>query len=277
MLFIIWLSLRNLSHLLPLRVQHAIQDFSDRLGLARHIRLLEHNDSSDRQGGNTDVPFGIDLDEGSSDDDDDELPLASRFNGQPPSFGSSGRRQKLDRIVRLFSGGIQRAKGYGNLANSDEEEERVLDLPNLPSTNQHYRREGPTNTSSATTTLFRADSQEGDASPLPAQFSLSPARPQLNSSFVPGPLSPSTDRIYSPRSPIRSPSISRTPSLDAIVEETSVSPRTSIELTRQAHTQSPVEMESAVMSRFGSGSSHSQELPDWASARSSITNHVRDR
>lgn len=280
MLFIIWLSLRNLSHLLPVRVQHAIQDFSDRLGIASHIRLLEHNVNprSARSGNNprADVPFGIDLDEGSSDDedDDDELPLATRFaHQQDSSFGKSGRQQKLDRIVRLFSGGIQHARGYGPLGSSnvnytqDEDEERVLDLPNLPSSYNYDRRKkqnasATSTTTTSPTTLFQADYQEGDASPLPSKFSLSNTRFHAS-----GPLSPSLDR-NTPRSPIRSPSLSRTPSLVAIVEETSVSPRSSTEHTRPKRTDSPVQLESSELDRSGSGSSHSQELPDWASARS---------
>ncbi|KAK9897818.1 hypothetical protein P389DRAFT_62108 [Cystobasidium minutum MCA 4210] len=234
MLFIIWLSLRNLSHLLPLRIQHAIQDISDRLGLARHIRLLSRDDASlypSLSSGDHSAPFGIDLDEASSDDeeDDDELPLASRFNQQSSSFGKASRQRKLDRIVRLFSGGIQQARGYGNIANSEEQdEERVLDLPNLPSSSQ-YKPRIKSSEPSASQQLFSANAEEGDASPLPSQFYFSPSRQPCGP--VGGPLSPSAERVH-PRSPFRSPSLSRTPSLDAIVEETPVSPRTSTQQLR---------------------------------------------
>lgn len=267
MLFIIWLSLRNLSHLLPLRIQHVIQDFSDRIGLARHIRLLERDDPSTATNGNNGTPFGIDLDASSDDDDDDELPLASRLSREQTTFSKTGRQRKLDRIVRMFSGGIQHARGYGNLPNNNNEddEESVLDLPNLPSSSRYKPRTKSAVSSTSPPTLFRANSQEGDAPPLPLQFHFTPSREP--SSPAGGPLSPSMDRTY-PRSPLRSPSLSRTPSLVAILEETAVSPRTSLEQARQLHTQSPGQLESAGLERHGSGSSQSQELQDWASARS---------
>lgn len=266
MLFIIWLSLRNLSHLLPLRVQHAIQDLSERLGVARHIRLLEQNEHLGATSGNRHMAasFAMDLDEGSSDDDDDELPLATRFNQHDSTFRKAGTQQKLDRIVRLFSGGIQHARGYGHIPGepAHEDEERVLDLPSLPSPSHYGKRHNPAASSPSPKTLFQTDPHDGDASPLPAQVSLPNARYSNT-----GPLSPSLDRSY-PRSPIRSPALSRTPSLVAIAEESSVSPRSSFDVQRPNQFDSPGPELSAELRRSASGSSQSQTLPDWATARS---------
>jgi hypothetical protein len=317
MLFIIWLSLRNLSHLLPLPIQNAIQDISDRLHLhiRSHIRLLDPRDTAGNAGGNYSrryhpqqqqqgIPFNLDPDDASSEDDDDELPLVSlsSHNDDGPSsyFGKAGRSRKLDRMVRLFSGTgtSQRSRGYGQLGNADtheEDEESVLDLPNLSASTQRFnpnnterirqhrqqqqQQRNPPNIPPHPSILFQASTHENDASPLPTHFS-------PFTSPIKGPLSPSLERGIYPRSPLRSPSLSRTPSLVAIVEETSVSPRSSTDQQRrqqdheyQDHRKQLVESPtSEPISRIGSGSGstesrESREIQDWASARSFATQH----
>lgn len=292
----VYLSLRGILHVLPAPIARPLQAIVDRASDALHSKYRQW-----RTGGNIrlhDGPRGrdqlvamsLDLDESDDGhDDDDELPLAN-MAGPQGMLGRAKREIKLNRIVSLLSGkgSAVRHAGYENgyLGNGDLEndgrgqEERILDLPRLKTTNvvsggyrprsgssassTHSSMNGSPKVASGGGTLFRADASESDAPSLPHHFAshhFSNAQP----------LSPA-----SPRS-MKSPSLSRRPSLLAIQEqeESSVSPRSSTDSKgRQENRGIGIEMEgpqSAVMSTSSSSSSETDGIPDWQSARSAGT------
>ena len=266
MLFILWLCLRNASQLLPIRVQYKLQHLADNLVGRGRIRLLDTPGIYNTDDRSHRSQFTLDLDGSSSeDDDDDELPLATV--GEP--YNGKGGRRKLERIANLF-GGISHQSNRYRQANLDAEEqpERIVDLPITHSNRSVY---APSNRSShrasgsASTSLFRTDSAEMDAPTLPPHFSL-PSSPTIP------PQSPfeRTSSFNHLRSPTRSPALSRTPSLVAIQEETSASPRSSIDKS----TYPAISSHSMARDYSSSSASSEQELPDWASAKTS-TSHIK--
>lgn len=163
MLFVIWLSLRNFLQLLPLRMQYALRDFTDRAGYRGRIRLNDdaasthydgYTDFGDGDGddasqshsgfryGNGRTGRVIHLDGVSSDeeeDDDDELPLASsldrrnkrRRDSQRSSFSIRGRGHKFSRIAQLLTGkGKQQHHHHhpSSRLKEPDEEDPILDL-----------------------------------------------------------------------------------------------------------------------------------------------------
>lgn len=188
-----------------------------------------------------------------------------RRQSQRSSFSRSGRERKLDRLVSLFSG----KSGRTNEVNDEEQGERILDLPNstmqsparrVPQprkasyglhlspdqalhsfTDAQHRSQSPT--SARDLLRQRSNSSEADATPLPSRFNL-PRTAPLNTNVHRTPsqspeTSPTIDRRMAaaalrssqppPRSPIRSPSMSRTPSLNAIPEDPAETARHSAE------------------------------------------------
>lgn len=306
MCFIVWLSLRNanLDRYLPERLQNAIQDFKARLGFSRRIRLPPSSGRDPEEAiANLSIHNGDSSDE--EGDHDDELPLAHRWqNGSSHSRQSTTKRRSrgvpslADRFVSLFTGRGQASAygllGGGSRANGryfqeDEEEDpegSILNLPTLANHNgvQNHSRQPEHQNRRVTKpktspSLFKLDTSDLDAPLLQSNFTLSPSRiSQANPFSSLGDLGSPTLGYGFPRSPIRSPSLSRTPSLVAIAEETSPSPRNSAEHSQQSTPTFP-NFRPASMARAASftrsastdsGTSSSRmgesSVPDWASA-----------
>jgi hypothetical protein len=241
---ILWLCLRNVTQLLPLKVQRILQDLVDRAFGRGRIQLLDDSHhygiSENRRPG---IPMGL---EGDSDDEDDELPQfptqsAGRARGITGTLQASKDRMEAA-ILSLVAGRSQRFRRSPDEEDPEAASDRILVLPNISSrhTANTYKpglslqtNDCPETPDSArpstrpTSTLFRRDSADADAPPLPSYFNInhhhqSPTRYHSRSG--------SGDRTppLSARSPtIRSPALSRTPSLLAIAEESSISPPSS--------------------------------------------------
>lgn len=311
MIFILWLSLRsaNLERYLPEPVLNYLQDLNDRLGLSRRIRLPASYLSSDRDAGDAIANLSIHNGDSSDDEDhDDELPLAHRRQNGHRSGGRSLEKHRSqrkgglgDRFLSLFTGRGQ-ASAYGLLGEpstrypngqsfqEDEDEEAegsVLQLPTLASSrsvsNHAYKQPQPKDRPKSSSSLFKLDMADLDAPILQPNFTHSPQRQSQSNplySFNEGLGSPALGQGF-PRSPIRSPSLSRTPSLNAIAEETSPPPRNSSEGEHRTPifpNFQPASMSRVSMSRSGStdsgtsssygttGRAGESSLPDWASA-----------
>ena len=294
MAFIIWLSLRNanLARYIPVPVQNYLQDLNERLGLSRRIRLPASytsfgQNSQDRGEAITNLSIHNGDSSDDEDDHDDELPLAHRWqNGSARRFRQGG--SQLNRLISLFTGKGQ-ASSYGLLNGNanhtsngyrldDEEEEAdgtVLQLPNLPASNNPARQAQQTRKKpKSSPSLFTLDTADLDAPAIGSNFTLSPSRlfqanpfASFNGSLGSPDLARANAGYGFPRSPIRSPSLSRTPSLGAIAEETSVSPRGSHETARKSANMSRnASTDSGTSSGYDAQSRAETSLPDWASA-----------
>ena len=255
---------------------------------------IHNGDSSDEEG-----------------DNDDELPLARRWengHGGRNGFRSHAIRRKestLNRLISLFTGRGQasaygllggqssgRSNGGYHLEEDDADEEaggggHILQLPNLNTSNSnpvrnHIRRsQPPTKKQKSSPSLFTLDTADLDAPALAPNFTLSPSRTSQSNPFASfseglgSPRSTGSPNIgYGfPRSPIRSPSISRTLSLVAIAEETSLSPRGSSETVERPNFAQTASMSRSASTDSGTSSSYGassraedRSLPDWASA-----------
>ena len=243
-------------------MQYAMQDFADKAFGRSRIRLVDMpgREQGDGRIYRANVPSYFD--EGSTDDgddNDDELPLATV--GQHAAR-RQGRGRNFDRIAGFFG-------GKGHLGNCHEQagfldpeaqQEYILDLPSTRTT-LSGKKYGKASRSisrasvSSSSSLFRTDSSDADALPLPLSKS------RMTS------ISGERSTVQNTRSPTRSPSLSRTPSLTAIQEEASIPKRAFIGEHEDDSKASPF------MTRADSSSSRSseQELPDWASAVTSTS------
>lgn len=233
--------------------------------------------------------------EGDSDDEagDDELPQfpthsSSRTRGIAGTLQASKDRIE-EAILSLVAGRSRRFRRLPEQEDPEAASERVLVLPNISSrhttntykpnraseTNGSARPDASRQSSRPTSTLFHRDSADADAPPLPSYFNInhhqSPTRYYSRTGSGLGDRTPP----LSARSPtIRSPALSRTPSLLAIAEEASVSPpATSSDATSKAKPFSYIRRKSSSSASASSGSE--QGFQDWASAVSG-TSRRRD-